>query len=291
MLPAELWLNILSYIDNKKKLLSLYCAPKLFTQKALEHLEWRHVEAHPGRVSLWIFIACDPRSARIPASSLHVFPGGLKLRYSKPTYPSKCSKIVVYCHTGDVKSGSILWFDFEVPPDVAKFVYAALRYSPPIKTLNAWINDETDNITEGVDDTYLAVDPFAASVVYSNRDAKPSQISLLVVPSVRPPEDIPLLTYMSAFLLDTIPRQIYLHMLLRIPALYWSRVARIFNDTNLGVDVGEKSHGLTDGIPNNITLYQSSGHRYSVVASDPLYSSVVNLEKIWDSFIGSVLRE
>ncbi|KIJ45006.1 hypothetical protein M422DRAFT_251654 [Sphaerobolus stellatus SS14] len=119
------------------------------------------------------------------------------------------------------------------------------------------------------------------------------------MPSVRPPEDIPLLTYMSAFLLDTIPRQIYLHMLLHIPALYWSQVARIFNDTNLGVDVmkllaeeiDEKLHGLTDGIPNNITLYQSSGQRYSVVASDPLYSSVVNLEKIWDSFIDSVLRE
>ncbi|KIJ40727.1 hypothetical protein M422DRAFT_173447, partial [Sphaerobolus stellatus SS14] len=53
----------------------------------------------------------------------------------------------------------------------------------------------------------------------------------------------------------------------------------------------ENSHGLTDGIPNNITLYQSSGHRYSVVASDPVYSSVVNLKRSWDSFIDSVLRE
>ncbi|KAF7327238.1 hypothetical protein MKEN_00301000 [Mycena kentingensis (nom. inval.)] len=36
-----------------------------------------------------------------------------------------------------------------------------------------------------------------------------------------------------AFLTDTLPRQIYLHILLRLPALYFSRVARIFQDAEV----------------------------------------------------------
>ncbi|KAL0948924.1 hypothetical protein HGRIS_009032 [Hohenbuehelia grisea] len=35
------------------------------------------------------------------------------------------------------------------------------------------------------------------------------------------------------FLVDTLPRQIYLHLLLRLPALYFSRVARIFEDAEV----------------------------------------------------------
>ncbi len=39
--------------------------------------------------------------------------------------------------------------------------------------------------------------------------------------------------YTFAFLSDTLPRQIYLHLLLRIPALYFSRVDHIFTDADL----------------------------------------------------------
>lgn len=35
------------------------------------------------------------------------------------------------------------------------------------------------------------------------------------------------------FLLDTLPRQLYLYTLLRLPAFYFSRVARIFEDAEI----------------------------------------------------------
>lgn len=38
---------------------------------------------------------------------------------------------------------------------------------------------------------------------------------------------------LHTFLTDTLPRQIYLHTLFRLPALYFSRVARIFEDAEV----------------------------------------------------------
>ncbi|KIJ58850.1 hypothetical protein HYDPIDRAFT_101875, partial [Hydnomerulius pinastri MD-312] len=36
------------------------------------------------------------------------------------------------------------------------------------------------------------------------------------------------------FIIDTLPRQIYLHLLLRLPSLYFSRIARVYEDAQLG---------------------------------------------------------
>lgn len=38
---------------------------------------------------------------------------------------------------------------------------------------------------------------------------------------------------MRVFLMDTVPRQLYLHILLRLPAFYFSRVSRIFEDAEI----------------------------------------------------------
>jgi hypothetical protein len=38
-----------------------------------------------------------------------------------------------------------------------------------------------------------------------------------------------------SFFLDVIPRQVYLHLLLRFPSLYFSRVTRIFRDADMGM--------------------------------------------------------
>jgi hypothetical protein len=39
--------------------------------------------------------------------------------------------------------------------------------------------------------------------------------------------------YVKIFVTDTLPRQVYLHLLLRLPSMYFSRVARIFEDAEV----------------------------------------------------------
>lgn len=43
--------------------------------------------------------------------------------------------------------------------------------------------------------------------------------------------------YIVAFLFDTVPRQIYLYLLLRLPYLYFSRVTRVFEETEMSMPV------------------------------------------------------
>lgn len=91
-------------------------------------------------------------------------------------------------------------------------------------------------------------------------------------------------TYVLAFFLDTIPRQIYLHFLLRLPYLYFSRVTRIFEEAtlsmreikNMAVESlrhgGDPVHGLT--FPG-----REEPRSYS------------NLKNTWEMYIDSLLKE
>ena len=48
-------------------------------------------------------------------------------------------------------------------------------------------------------------------------------------------ESAPLMTYVAAFALDTLPRQLYLHFLFRLPSIYFSRVSRIFEEAEMSL--------------------------------------------------------
>ncbi|KIK02571.1 hypothetical protein K443DRAFT_516153 [Laccaria amethystina LaAM-08-1] len=45
----------------------------------------------------------------------------------------------------------------------------------------------------------------------------------------------PLSTYILVFFIDTLPRQIHLHLILRLPSFYFSRVTRIFKDAEMSM--------------------------------------------------------
>jgi hypothetical protein len=48
-------------------------------------------------------------------------------------------------------------------------------------------------------------------------------------------ESVHLMTYVAAFALDTLPRQLYLYFLLRLPYMYFSRVTRIFEEAEMSM--------------------------------------------------------
>ncbi|KAF6743449.1 hypothetical protein DFP72DRAFT_827759, partial [Ephemerocybe angulata] len=102
--------------------------------------------------------------------------------------------------------------------------------------------------------------------------------------------------------LDVVPRQVYLHLLLRFPALYFSRVTRIFQDANLGMGEikrmaleavesdldGERSRGKNgESSINRMLVYQGFFPQEHTGA--PV--SYINLRNSWQGFIDSLMRE
>ena len=143
---------------------------------------------------------------------------------------------------------------------------------------------------------YTAVAPYPVSVAYSlgrplasSSSAESKRISTDFTKAIDEPD---ILAYLVAFFLDTIPRQIYLHLLLRLPNFYFSRVARIFNAAKLSIPEIERmaQEMEASGIdrPNwNLLLKQGPVSRHYATA----YSPLLNLQDSWESFIDSVLRE
>jgi hypothetical protein len=92
------------------------------------------------------------------------------------------------------------------------------------------------------------------------------------------------------FLLDVIPRQLYLHLLLRFPSLYFSRVTRIFRDADMGMneikrmalEAADSSEAMNRELVYHGVFPQAS-------ATEP--PSFINLRNSWESFIDSLMRE
>ncbi|KAG5644094.1 hypothetical protein DXG03_009113 [Asterophora parasitica] len=85
------------------------------------------------------------------------------------------------------------------------------------------------------------------------------------------------------FLLDTLPRQVYLHLLLRIPSFYFSRVARIFEEAEMTMPEIEQMVVETP-ITESMPMQQLS---YGWMASP----ARTNLKYSWEGFIDSLIRE
>jgi hypothetical protein len=82
------------------------------------------------------------------------------------------------------------------------------------------------------------------------------------------------------------PREVYLHFLLRLPSLYFSRVARIFEEADLTLPEIKKMALETASQGKNaqfdhIQVFESSN-------VPPQYE---RLKSTWESFIDSVMRE
>jgi len=96
---------------------------------------------------------------------------------------------------------------------------------------------------------------------------------------------IPAADYIVAFLVDTLPRQVYLYILLRLPALYFSRVSRIFDEAEISLP--QIKQGIVDAAEQPTEPHSASVTAYF----DPPTSAFGTLEKTWLLFIDSLLRE
>lgn len=96
-------------------------------------------------------------------------------------------------------------------------------------------------------------------------------------------------TYIIAFVLDTLPRQIYLYFLLCLPSMYFSRVAHIFEAAELSlpkIKQGVIEHATQSEQHRHITT--SHNWRFGPPAPNAAY---LNLQKTWELFIESLMRE
>jgi hypothetical protein len=104
------------------------------------------------------------------------------------------------------------------------------------------------------------------------------------------------------FLIDTFPRQVYLHLLLRLPSLYFSRIARVYEDAELSRPDIQR---LIDACapPQHTTLTSSPippGAHYHPQPTLPLADewttanvspALIRFKNSWEAFIDSLLRE
>ena len=91
-------------------------------------------------------------------------------------------------------------------------------------------------------------------------------------------------TCILAFLLDTLPRQIYLNLMLRLPQHYFTHVIRIFEDAEMSMPEIKK---MALGANNYLKDPTISKTLESVFAS-PRFD---NLSRSWRAFIDSLMKE
>lgn len=99
--------------------------------------------------------------------------------------------------------------------------------------------------------------------------------------------------YVMALLFESVPQQIYLHFLLRLPSLYFSRVARVFEDAELSLSDIEKmavtrmeewhsNSKIAERIPSQ-ALWEHEKDRVS--------PALRQFKPSWEDFVGSLIKE
>ena len=100
-------------------------------------------------------------------------------------------------------------------------------------------------------------------------------------------ETVHLMTYVAAFAFDTLPRQLYLHFLLRLPYMYFSRVTRIFEEAEMSMP--QIKQGILDAA---IQLKEPVKDVADAWQLEPVESAQYSkLQNTWQSFIDSLMRE
>ncbi|KAG2126228.1 hypothetical protein DEU56DRAFT_903495 [Suillus clintonianus] len=103
------------------------------------------------------------------------------------------------------------------------------------------------------------------------------------------------------FLMDTFPRQLYLHLLFRLPSLYFSRIARIYEDAELSrPDIQRLIDACASQTQNPSSSPIPPGAHYHPQPALPLADewtianvspALIRFKGSWEAFIDSLLRE
>ncbi|KAJ7065400.1 hypothetical protein C8F01DRAFT_744447 [Mycena amicta] len=98
--------------------------------------------------------------------------------------------------------------------------------------------------------------------------------------------------FLALLLIDELPRQAYLHLLLRIPSLYFSRVTRIFEEARLSLpDIKRMARSRVEEWDDKQNPNQMPSFLFGHPDRGPLPRSLLNFKTSWDSFIDSLMRE
>jgi hypothetical protein len=153
--------------------------------------------------------------------------------------------------------------------------------------------------------SYVAVNPFTPSVAQSlvNIGVHSNVTTIRSQGYPRPPTPIPqsysttaghwastsTSRYILAFCFDTIPRQMYLYLHLRLPSLYFSRVARIFEDAEISMpDIKRMALASANDWKRDSTNMVHKHWNFEPSVICPAFSS---LKSSWEGFINSLLNE
>jgi hypothetical protein len=101
--------------------------------------------------------------------------------------------------------------------------------------------------------------------------------------------------------MDAIPRQLYLHIQLRIPALYYSRVIRVFKDAEVSMpDIqrmlynsprGPGYETWAQGLPSTTFTLQSIPPNVYLTSNELDSLKTASFWRSWTEFIDSLIAE
>ena len=100
-------------------------------------------------------------------------------------------------------------------------------------------------------------------------------------------ESVHVMTYVAAFVLDTLPRQLYLYFLLRLPYMYFSRVTRIFEEAEMSMP--QIKQGILEAAIQLKEPVKDVGDAWKLEPVESVQYS--KLQNTWQSFIDSLMRE
>ncbi|KAJ7738783.1 hypothetical protein B0H16DRAFT_1891250 [Mycena metata] len=152
------------------------------------------------------------------------------------------------------------------------YAYSTSPYAVPVAMQPAGIPEPP----------YVAVNPFS---LYPSDPVPP--LTLPISTGHRRQSMCRRLRNLSIFL--RLPLQIYMHLLLRLPLLYFSRVSRLFEDANLStLDIRRmvvaNAHQWKDGTPGSLmTMW--------LPEEAALSPNLHNFRHSWEAFIDSLMRE
>ncbi|KAH0578199.1 hypothetical protein H2248_004074 [Termitomyces sp. 'cryptogamus'] len=159
-------------------------------------------------------------------------------------------------------------------------------------SMTARFKNDPEDFKFSTPQAYVAIDPFAPSVAqsianfhYSRPTATPSHIEPQTMqhPQMEAHSviDTPASSYILAFLLDTLPRQICLYFLFTLPSLYFSRVARIFEEAELSMpDIKRMAIESANNTQDPLWFPSAYG-----------FPPVMRLKTSWEQFIDSLTKE
>lgn len=94
------------------------------------------------------------------------------------------------------------------------------------------------------------------------------------------------------FILTVIVGQVYFHILLRLPSLYFSRVSRIFDEASLNIyEITEMVFETAAGPDLKEKSQMAMNIQMSELVAPKIRPQYERLKNSWESFIDSLIRE